>query len=352
MPESDKAGSRLFQISFLLCLLTGLLVFVFVSVSGIVSSRFLDESVLGPWLWLLPVAITAQGLFMSFNFALNRYKKYQDIAIGKVSQNSTVAIVQVTGGLLGWGAGGLILGKTIGVAVSTLWLFLVALKKIPQIFIKEPFYSIKETAAEYYRYPKYNAPLAFLNSVSSNFPVILFITYFTDSIAGFYSMALRICSAPVQIISVAISQVVGKRLAEVHHENGDVRKYVIKILYYLIFIGLIPFGLLFIAGPPFFSFLLGPEWAEVGYYIRILTPYIYLNFVTQPLSYLPLLYNQQKRTLVIYSTSLILRILAIFVGIWMSAFYVSLILYSAVGIAISLYYIYWYLSICKKNTDN
>ena len=351
MPEDDRTGVRLLQIAMTLSILSGAILFVIVSLYGEPISRALGVPFLVPWLWLLPPAITAQGLFMTFSFGLNRAKSYRDISAGKVSQTGSTAIIQILTGLSGWGLAGLVIGKTAGVIISAFWLVARLIKKAPDFFVRERSHDLRSTAAEYSNYPKYNAPHAFTTNVSNNLPVILFVSFFTEAIAGFYAMAIRATLAPVQIISTATGQVLGKRLAEKKHSGDDLHAYVKKVILYFAMLGLVPFGLLFIAGPTFFGFILGSEWAITGVYARIIIPFVFLTFVTQPLSYIPLLFNQQKKAFGIYLVSLVLRMSGIFTGILMDSFYLSLALYSLTGVIVLLYHLYWYLSLCKTSSS-
>jgi lipopolysaccharide exporter len=346
MPESDRSGSNLLYLSGTLSVLSGLLLAVLVLFFGDQVARAVNAPLLEPWLWLLPVTVTAQGLFMAFSFALNRNKQYRSIAAGKVSQTGTTAVLQTLGGISGWGVGGLIVGKAAGVIVSAGWLITSLLRRAPRFLEQVKPAELKKTAAEFKGYPKYNAPHALITSISSNLPVILFITFFSDAIVGFYAMAIRASYAPVQIVSAAVGQVFGKRLADKKHEGANVRAYVLKVLLHFAAIGIVPFGLLFLAGPTVFGFILGADWAVTGDYVRILIPYVYLTFITQPLSYIPLLYERQKQAFILFLFSLLLRVIAIFTGIWLDMFLVSLILYSATGVVVLLYHIYWYLSLC------
>ncbi|MDG5767481.1 oligosaccharide flippase family protein [Balneolales bacterium ANBcel1] len=350
MPESDRTGTNLLYLSGALSVLSGIVLALVVLFFGGQVARAVNAPLLEPWLWLLPVTVTAQGLFMAFSFALNRNKQYHSIAAGKVTQTGTTAAVQTLGGISGWGVGGLIIGKAVGVIISAGWLITALQRKVPRFLERVKPEELKKAAAEFISYPKYNAPHALVNSISSNLPVILFITFFSDAIAGFYAMAFRASYAPVQIVSAAVGQVFGKRLADKKHEQADVRSYVVKMLLLFAAIGIIPFGLLFLAGPAVFGYILGSEWAVTGDYVRILIPYVYLTFITQPLSYIPLLYERQKQAFILFLFSLLLRVLAIFSGIWLDMFLVSLALYSATGVVVLLYHIYWYLSLCDTDS--
>lgn len=349
MPENESEGRRLLHIAAILSLFTGLLLLLVVTLFGPAISKLLGVPALAPWLWFLPLAVTAQGLFMTFSFGLNRNKKYRDIARGKISQSGTTAFLQITGGLAGGSIAALIIGKTTGLVLSAIWLMTAMLRKTPGYFKRYSIEALKKTAVSYADFPWYNAPHALVNTLSNSMPVLLFVAFFTETIAGFYAMAIRACYVPVLIVSGAFGQVLARQLAELKQQEKDVHAYVKNTLKKLMIIGVIPFGLLFAGGPALFGFILGSEWAVTGDYVRILTPYVYLTFVSQPLSYIPLLYNEQKRALFIYLVSIILRFLGIFTGIWAGSFLLSLILYSLTGIITLVYHLFWYLDICRQH---
>jgi lipopolysaccharide exporter len=350
MPESERKGRQLLYLSSALSLATGLILCLLIILFGAQIVTLINAPALEPWLWLLPLAVTAHGLFMAFSFGLNRNKLYQPIAVGNVAHTGSTAAIQIIGGISSWGVGGLIAGKTAGVTISAFWLIISLVRKAPGFIKRESTFRLGETAREFSNYPKYNAPHALVTSISGHMPVILFITFFTDTITGFYAMAFRACYAPVQIITSSVGQVFGKRLADKKHEGANVRAYAIRFIWIMAGIGILPFGLLFIAGPQIFGFILGAEWSVTGDYVRILTPYVYLTFIIQPLSYIPLLYEQQKKAFIIYLFSLGLRLAAIFIGIWLDAFIVSLVLYSATGVLVLLYHLFWYVSLCETGS--
>lgn len=351
MPESESEGKRLLHIATILSVFSGILLWFVVIIFGDSVSRAMGVPAIAPFMWLIPICVTAQGLFMSFSFGLNRGKEYRNIALGKVNQTGSTAIIQILGGLAGWGLIGLIAAKVVGVALSAVYLGIALYRKIPNMFTGERFSEIRHTAREYSNYPKYRAPHALTGSVSGNMPVILFVSFFTETIAGYYAMAFRATYAPVQIVSAALGQVFGKRLADKKHTGENVRSFVSSSILNLAAMGIIPFALLFIAGPTVFGFILGSEWAVTGDYVRVLIPFVYLTFISQPLSYIPLVYERQKKAFIIFLFSSVLRMLGIFMGIWLSSFYISLLLYSATGVAVLLYQLYWYLSLCDTGSD-
>src|SRR5439155_3644918 len=56
-----------------------------------------------------------------------------------------------------------------------------------------------------------------------------------------------------------------------------------------------PFIVLMLCAPSLFGFVFGAAWRDAGVYALILAPWMALNFLTSPLSQLPLIVGRQGR---------------------------------------------------------
>lgn len=68
-------------------------------------------------------------------------------------------------------------------------------------------------------YPLYVAPSQIINSAAHNIPVILIAHYFGPTIAAQYSITLRFCFAPIQLLAGAINQAVHFEFAHILDRN-------------------------------------------------------------------------------------------------------------------------------------
>ena len=285
-------------------------------------------------------------------FTLNRNKQYGKIGAGKIIHTGSTGLLQILAGYRAAGFTGLIFGKVAGVALSVLYVWWHTVDNFRNGIREFSFLRIRQTAYKYRNYPFFNAPHALTTSVSSNLPVILFIAYFSEAIAGFFAMAIRACYMPIQIISIAYGQVLGKRLAEIKNDKLPIWSFVKKNAGYLFLIGLIPFGILFAVSPPLFSFVLGEEWVTTGEYIRIITPWVFLSFILNPLNYIPMIFNRQRKAFIIEVIYMILRLAAIITGAVAGSVALSLTLYTITGVAVLGYQFQWYRQLCKGFDEN
>jgi len=345
----QKEANRLTLISSSFAFATGILLFLLLMLLAPALSGLLGIPQLSSlsWIILLPVAVAAQGLFMSMTFTLNRNKQYGKIGAGKIVHTGSTGVLQILAGLRAAGYTGLIFSKATGVVLSVFYVWWHTIDNFRNGFREFSFKRTRQTVYKYRNYPYFNAPHALTTSVSSNLPVILFIAYFSEAVAGFFAMAIRACYMPIQIISIAYGQVLGKRLAEIKNDKLPIWPFIKKNAGYLFLIGLIPFGILFAVSPALFSFVLGEEWVTTGEYIRIITPWVFLSFILNPLNYIPMIFNRQKKAFIIEIVYMILRLAAIVTGAVSGSVILSLTLYTITGILVLTYQFLWYRQLCR-----
>jgi lipopolysaccharide exporter len=82
----------------------------------------------------------------------------------------------------------------------------------------------------------------------------------------------------------------------------------------LILIGVFPMILLLILGEEIFTFAFGKSWYISGVYIKILVPWIFLVFLSLPISALYMIFDKQRVWFTFSMILLISRVLALVIG--------------------------------------
>ena len=141
-----------------------------------------------------------------------------------------------------------------------------------------------------------NLPHALLDALQASALLALLGAAFGSQVLGWYAFALRIARAPLAMLGASVGQVFQQRAAQVFNEGGDLaglaRRTTLRLAWFAV-----PFALLMAVAPALFAWAFGPGWREAGVYALILTPWMLLNFLTSPLSQLPLVVGQQGRAL-------------------------------------------------------
>jgi len=122
-----------------------------------------------------------------------------------------------------------------------------------------------------------------------------------------------------------------------------------KVLKKLLLFGAIIFGIIFFTAEELFGFIFGSEWSVAGYYTKILSPYLYISFVTSTLSAILFVF-EKHRIIFLIQIFLLLIIIGMF-----SIAYVLKIKFAAFiilfSIMLSLFYL-GYLIILRLVAKN
>lgn len=111
---------------------------------------------------------------------------------------------------------------------------------------------------------------------------------------GSFDHAFKMLKLPVVFIGAAIGQVFFKKCNELIHDKKSIAPFIQKICIILLLLSIIPFCVIGLYGSSLFSFVFGSNWKFSGELASIMVPWFLLNFITSPISYIPILLNKQK----------------------------------------------------------
>lgn len=349
LPKRNRQAFDLFRLSLLSAL--SILTILFVIVAFFEEQIALLFGIAGNsnWLYLLPLAVFIHIFFLVLTFWQNRHQNYTSIAIGKGLQTSTMGASQIGLGLMSFGTVGLIAGKIVGDTISMLYLWhqRKVLDEAERFGINKKRLIV--LAKKYQDFPKFNAPQAFTNALSSNLPIFIFSRFFGESLTGLYAMAYRATFLPIQLVAAAFYQVFSRKISELYQSDADVHSFYKKTSMYLFIFAAFPFGTLFLVSPHLFPVILGSDWAVTGTIVQYLTPWMYIAFIGSAFSFIPLMLNQQRKALIIELTYLLLRVIAFAIGVYLHDFYLAITLFVASGVIVVSYQLWWYNNILKSS---
>ena len=312
-------------------------------------ARFLGLSSIGDFIFLLPITALFLSVFQIYNYWLNRNDQYTSIAKGKIIQSTTTAFIHVSVSILN--TLGLIIGRVLGVLISTLFLYISSRKKSPRKLPLDTI-AIKKSLKTHRKFPFYSMPNALLNSISNNLPLYILERFYNADITGYYSWSVRIIQAPMGMLTSSIQQVFFKKSCELYNEGKSLHPLVVIMYKRLFLIGLFPYILLFILAPEIFSFVFGKEWRIAGEYTTYLVPWFFIAFMNSPITSILLTLEKQKMHLFYESTLFIFRGISLYAGYYFfnEAKY-SIILYSLVGFIFNIVLFFILYNLSKKTTN-
>ena len=344
LPKDDKDAGAVFLLCLLILGCISLLCIPLIVFFGDLIAGLLGNETVTDYLFLVPVAVFIDGLYLALRYWNTRRKRF-------VTQAATQAMQSISGnGLkLGFGVtgftipGSLIIGDLVGKGIGTFVLFLQAARTDFKLIVSS--FSLKNICCQMFRFKKF--PLfdtwsAFINTLSWQMPVLLLTGFFSPAVAGFYTLGFQMTQAPLSLIGSSISQVFFQRLSVAKHD-GNIGEITTDICSLVFLITVFPCLLLLVVGGDLFSLVFGSEWQEAGVFAQILSLWIMIWFVSSIISPVISVLEIQGFGVMTSAANLITRSLSLVIGGLVGSVYVGLWLFSLTGILVASYCIYAFM---------
>lgn len=185
------------------------------------------------------------------------------------------------------------------------------------IKMKATLFSAEEinVARRYKNFPLYSVPSEFFNYLSNQLPVFMVKPFFGAAMLGYYSFSHRYISIPVQLTSISIGSVYIQKARSLLPDNpGELASLTWSLLKKQVWIAIVPFTLLALWGNDIFGFLFGREWEFSGSLAQLLSPWLFMVFISSPLSTILIVKEKQKVSMIFNMFLLAARALVLTAG--------------------------------------
>lgn len=234
------------------------------------------------YLYFLPFACLAFGIYQNMNYWLVRQKAFRASAANKITRRAVEGILQTTAGALRF-RGGLFLGDLTGhlanLATGTYQIFkkdfnirFISPKKICWAFIK------------YIDFPKYNAIPTLLSNAATVLPFLFINKLYSTETVGYLDLSRLVLSIPLVFIAATVSQVFFQQTTYKKNNSLTIIKDVMEIFYLLLLIIIIEMVLIFLWGPELFGFIFGESYTISGLFSQVLIFSFTLNLIASTFS--------------------------------------------------------------------
>ena len=335
LPESDEEATNLFAVSVAVSLVIGALTVPLIWLGDDAIVGFLKAPRLKPWLWMVPLTILGQGLFLALNYWNSRTGQFGRLARNRLWSATATNVVQFGGGLAGHATGGtLFAANLIGSGFSNGLLGTQILREDGRLFRRSIRWSrMWEGMRRHSKFPRYGVVSSLLNTASWQLPTLVLQFFFSSTVVGFYALGNRLLRVPMNLIGGAISQVFFQRAAEAYRA-GELAPIVEATFRRLVAFSMFPMVILSVVGEEVFSVFLGANWAEAGIYTQILSLWTLFWFISSPMSTLNGVLEKQefglKMNVVIFAT----RLASLALGAWLGGPRTAMALFAVSGVAV------------------
>jgi O-antigen/teichoic acid export membrane protein len=254
----------------------------------------LGNSSISALLYLVPVAVLLNGLYISLNSWSNRNKLYTVMARRRILHSGGTSTVQLGLGVLNSGASGLVIGSISGQAIAAATMANMLWQRDPNCWRAVGYQHMWALAKRYRACIYFLTPAHTLSAVSIQLPAISINFAFGLNASGFFMLADRVINIPLSLISASIGDVFRQRISECYRTGEDCKQQFLSTLRKLCAIATPPLVVLAFFAPPLFATVFGEKWRISGEYCQLMCPMLYLRFIGNPLSLIAIVAQKNR----------------------------------------------------------
>lgn len=249
------------------------------------------------YFYLLPLSLVGLGIYETLSQVAIRRNQYPVIAKTKFIQSGVMGTAQIFYGLV-LGRIGLLLGDVFG-RVSGIYKMVSMFGKDDKHLMKQiTIKSLLRNMKRYKNFPLFSSFSGLLNNGVLQLPPLILAVAYTQNVVGFFALTQRVVGVPMKMIGASIAQVYMGEIASLSRSNPKkIKELFLKISSRLFLAAIIPFFLMVFAAPMIFEVVFGSGWGMAGYYIQLLSPMYFTQFIVFPLSQTLEILEKQKTQL-------------------------------------------------------
>jgi lipopolysaccharide exporter len=336
LPEDDADAINIFALCLAIAFGISVAAAVILLIFGHSLVNLLKSPDLYAFFWLIPIGLLIQGFFAALNYWNSRTKHFGRLSIARVAASLTTSALPIFLAFHGHAnAASLIYSYLAGTLIFATVLGAQVTKEYGSRLKSNVHKSqILANLKRYRKFPLVDSWSSFINNLSWQLPSLMLLYFFSATVVGYYSLSNRMIVLPLTLVGSAIAQVFYQRTAEIRSNPENLSRSVALVFRRLVAIGLFPAIVLGIAGPELFEIIFGSNWVEAGRYAQILSPWMFILFISSPLSILFATLERQELALVVNTIILISRVIALVIGGLTNNIYIALIIWSGTGVLV------------------
>lgn len=273
--------------------------FYFLQVQGFEKFKFV---------LILTIALTG---FNKLQVFLNlKNKEYKNIAYAKVTRSLALSLLQLGMYFLNY------LGLIIGYVVAIIVEIFALIRKKGSFYELPKIGELKNTLIRFKKYPIFEVPSSLLNIGAIQAPVFMIPNYFGSTFGGLYFQAFKVLTMPVSLVGSAVGQVFFEQGSVLKDDKSRFSELVLSLHKKLLLVAVIPFSVLFFFGNDLFGFVFGNAWRASGQFAVIMTPWLFFNFLTSPISFIVIIMEKQNLGFIFIFLMSSLRLIGLSLGIF------------------------------------
>tara|TARA_Y100000310_G_scaffold151786_1_gene151384 strand:- start:12569 stop:13804 length:1236 start_codon:yes stop_codon:yes gene_type:complete len=240
---------------------------------------------------LMFILFVCYGLFLVNKSFLLVNESYRGVSI---SQNLRVVIASISKVILiPVGFIGLLLSEVIGALLSSLVSNKLLSTQETKVNLESEIENKKELWPKNYSF--YETIAILLNQAFMFLPTLYIGQQFSLQSAGQFWLAYKVISLPNTQIGTAVSDAYFRKLSLINtNERSALFSIVIKVMFVLMLLGSLYYGVFFFFGTYIFEFVFGGDWTLSGQIASVICFWRFSSFISAPLSRVIVVLGRQK----------------------------------------------------------
>jgi O-antigen/teichoic acid export membrane protein len=337
-PKTEEKFFSLVQLTVLLTFGTTVLLAIALLLKGHVVLRMLNVEALGTLFYTMPILL----LFFNLNSIMNGWYQREKQFLKRTSVELTTALAGRGATIgYGWWAGGsvagLLLGEFFNRLTSTVSLAAGSIRhSFKHLWHTFSWSQVWQVAVEYKDFPRYVLPASFTNVLSTQLPIYALTSGFGSTPVGLYSFSVGLLEIPINLLGNAILPVFWQKAAETQQNDPASLPGITLSLYYkLLYLGLVPFGIITIYGDVLFKFVFGSQWEMAGVYTGYLGYYYVFKLMSLATSPIYTVMDKQRYILWSNIALLIARGVGLGIGLLLKDLNLALLLFGLASLLVT-----------------
>jgi len=311
LPKDGRYARALVVLSMGLhvAFVTILMLILFISGEFLLTKLAMTELI--PYRLLIPLGLFITGTYVVLTQWAIREQLFSTIARTKITQSVSGAFSKIALGFFGVRPLGLLIGTILAQGGGVTTLLSPLLERNGGLRPKKR--DLRRVALRYRKFPIYDTLSGALITTGLHIVNLVFVVLYTSRIVGLFAMAQQLLAIPSVFVGQAIGQVFLQR-GSVARRQEKLSEVFTQTYRSLMKIGIYPILFLSFSAPQIFVWLLSDQWAQAGVFVRIISPWVAINFIYSPLSHVFSILERQGTALLFEFLHLPLRVAALFFG--------------------------------------
>ena len=330
LPKSKRAFFSLVQLTVLLTVSCSALLFGAMLLGGRYLIKLLNLEGMGNLFYTIPVLL----LFFNLRSILLSWYTREKQFLKRSSVEVTTSFLGRGGSIAyGWMVGGsvegLLIGEFLNRVTTTVALAAGSVRNSYGILWRTfSWQRVRAVATEYSDFPLYQLPASFISTLSAQLPIYALSASFGTTAVGLYSFSVNLLEIPINLIGNALQPVFWQKAVETYNTEPERLPGITLALFYkLLYLGLLPFGIITIYGDILFKIIFGARWEMAGVYTAYLGYYYIFKLLSIATSPIYVVLGKQRYILWSNIALLAVRGLGLGIGLWFKDLTLALLLY-------------------------